>query len=156
MSKRTYIYLNSLIQLNISNIIKNYSKSSVPAFMLRIFYFYFILYFQHIHIYIYIIFNILCCFSIKIVATFYLSLQEFVHGDEYNIDSQTSVPRTRMGRIPWMVRTDLKVPSIFLIFLSKKKQLSLEHRYLEQSNSINGPVNNKITSFTMPNLNIAI
>ena len=29
--------------------------------------------------------------------------------------SQTSVPR-----IPWMTRTDLKVPSIFLIFLSKK------------------------------------
>jgi hypothetical protein len=25
------------------------------------------------------------------------------------IHSQTSVPRTRMGRIPWMARTDLKV-----------------------------------------------
>jgi hypothetical protein len=36
--------------------------------------------------------------------------------------SQTSFPRTRMGRIPLMARTDLKVPSIFLIFLSKKKQ----------------------------------
>ena len=42
-------------------------------------------------------------------------------------------------------------------YISKyKKLVSLEHRYLEQSNSINGPVNNKITSFTMPNLNIAI
>jgi hypothetical protein len=63
--------------------------------------------------------------------------------------SQTSVPRMRMGRIPWLARTDLKVPSIFLIFLSKKN-LSLEHQYLEQSNSINGPINNKIMSFTMP------
>ena len=44
-----------------------------------------------------------------------------------------------MGRTLWMARTDLKVPSIFLIFLSKNKPLSLEHRYLEQSNSINGP-----------------
>jgi hypothetical protein len=60
------------------------------------------------------------------------------------ITVKTAVPRT------WMARTDLKVPSIFLIFLSKKN-LSLE-----QSNSINGPVNNKITSFTMPNSNIAI
>jgi hypothetical protein len=31
------------------------------------------------------------------------------------------VPRTRMGRIPWMAQTDLEVQSIFLIFLSKKK-----------------------------------
>ena len=30
------------------------------------------------------------------------------------------MPRTRMGRIPWMARTDLKVRSIFPIFLSKK------------------------------------
>jgi hypothetical protein len=50
--------------------------------------------------------------------------------------SQTLVPRTRMGRILWMAQTDLKFPSIFLIFLSKKNNLSLEHRYLEQSNSI--------------------
>ena len=66
------------------------------------------------------------------------------------------MPRTRMGRIPWMAQTDLKVRSIFPIFLSKKNLLSLEHRYLEQSTSINGPVNNKITSFTMPNSNMAI
>ena len=32
--------------------------------------------------------------------------------------SQTSFPRTRMGRIPWMVRTYLKVPPIFHKFLS--------------------------------------
>jgi hypothetical protein len=32
--------------------------------------------------------------------------------------SQTSVPR--IGRTLWMARTDLKVPSIFLIFLSKE------------------------------------
>ena len=37
------------------------------------------------------------------------------------ITVKTAVPRTWMGRIPWMARTDLKVPSIFLIFLSKKK-----------------------------------
>jgi hypothetical protein len=37
------------------------------------------------------------------------------------IYSQTSVPPTRMGRTLWMARTDLKVPSIFLIFLSKNK-----------------------------------
>jgi hypothetical protein len=37
-----------------------------------------------------------------------------------NIYSQTSVPRTRMGRIPWMARTDLKVLSIFFIFLRRK------------------------------------
>jgi hypothetical protein len=30
------------------------------------------------------------------------------------------VPQTRMGPIPWMARTDLKVRSIFPIFLSKK------------------------------------
>jgi len=76
--------------------------------------------------------------------------------DGYYNYSQTWVPRTRMGRIPWMAQTDLKVPSIFIIFLSKKKNLSLEHQYLEQSNSINGPINNKIKSFTMPNSNIAI
>jgi hypothetical protein len=35
------------------------------------------------------------------------------------IYSQNSVPRTQMGQILWMARTDLKVPSIFLIFLSK-------------------------------------
>ena len=40
-------------------------------------------------------------------------------------------------------------PSISLIFLSKKN-LTLEHRYLEQSNSINGPVNNKITISPLP------
>jgi hypothetical protein len=34
--------------------------------------------------------------------------------------SQASVPRTRTGQIPWVARTNLKVPSIFLIFLSKK------------------------------------
>ena len=36
------------------------------------------------------------------------------------ICSQTSVPRTRIGRTLLMARTDLKVPSIFLIFLSKE------------------------------------
>ena len=36
----------------------------------------------------------------------------------YIYTSQTSVPRTRMGRIPWMARTYLKVPPIFHIFLS--------------------------------------
>jgi hypothetical protein len=36
------------------------------------------------------------------------------------ICSQSSVPRTRIGRILLMARTDLKVPSIFLIFLSKE------------------------------------
>ena len=72
----------------------------------------------------------------------------------YIYTNQTSVPRIRMGRISWMARTDLKVPSSFHIFLSKKKPLSLEHRYLEQLNSINGPVNNKITSFSMPNSNL--
>jgi hypothetical protein len=40
-----------------------------------------------------------------------------------------------MGRIPWMARTDLKVPSIFLIFLSKKKPFPRTPK-LEQSNSI--------------------
>jgi hypothetical protein len=34
--------------------------------------------------------------------------------------------------------------------------LAKKQRYLEQSNSINDPVNNKITSFTMPNSNMAI
>jgi hypothetical protein len=34
--------------------------------------------------------------------------------------SQTLVPRTRIGRIPRMAQTDLKVLSIFLIYLSKK------------------------------------
>jgi hypothetical protein len=34
--------------------------------------------------------------------------------------SKTSVPRIWMDRIPWMAQTDLKVPSIFLIILSKK------------------------------------
>ena len=36
----------------------------------------------------------------------------------YIYTSQTSVPRTRMGRIPWMARTYLKVSPIFHIFLS--------------------------------------
>ena len=40
------------------------------------------------------------------------------------IYSQTSVPRTPMGRILWMARTDLKVLSIFLTFLSKKKSFA--------------------------------
>jgi hypothetical protein len=35
----------------------------------------------------------------------------------YIYTSQTSVPRTRMGRIPWMARTYLKVPLIFHIYL---------------------------------------
>ena len=41
-----------------------------------------------------------------------------------------------------MARTDLKVPSIFLIFLSKENPIRLN-----TDTSINGPVNNKITSF---------
>ena len=37
-----------------------------------------------------------------------------------NTYSQTLVPQTQMDRIPWMARTDLKVRSIFPIFLIKK------------------------------------
>ena len=48
-----------------------------------------------------------------------------------------------------MARTDLKVPSIFLIY-QKKKTL------LEQIPQTVELVNNKITSFTMPNSNITI
>ena len=36
----------------------------------------------------------------------------------YIYTSQTSFPRTRMGRLPWMARTYLKVPPIFHLFLS--------------------------------------
>jgi hypothetical protein len=42
----------------------------------------------------------------------------------YIYTSQTSFPRTRMGRIPWMARTYLKVPPIFHIFLSQKKSFA--------------------------------
>jgi hypothetical protein len=75
------------------------------------------------------------------------------------IYSQTSVPRTRMGRIPWMAQTELKVLSIFLILLSIKKNLSLQHRYLEQSNSINGHYHAKLehrnlTDICMLRLNV--
>jgi hypothetical protein len=44
----------------------------------------------------------------------------------------------------------------FSLYFYEKKHLSLEQQYLEQSNSINGPVNNKIMKFTMPNLNNVI
>ena len=37
-----------------------------------------------------------------------------------------------------------------------KKIFSFEDWYLEQSNVINGPINDKITSFTLSNSNIAI
>jgi hypothetical protein len=40
------------------------------------------------------------------------------------------------------------------LLLEAKCLSSLVHRYLEQSNSINGPVNNKITNFTMLRLNV--
>jgi uncharacterized membrane protein len=73
--------------------------------------------------------------------------------------SQTSVPRTRMGRIPWMARTDLKIRSIFSIFLSKKNlgaSNSDGSNTMDGSNLFESPVNNKITSFTMPNSNKAI
>ena len=52
-----------------------------------------------------------CIFSLKMMGT------EYIH---IYIYSQTSVPRTRLGRIPWMAQTDLKVRSIFPICLSKK------------------------------------
>jgi hypothetical protein len=63
--------------------------------------------------------------------------------------SQTSVPSNLDG-------SNLFESPVNFPYISKLNPLSLEHRYLEQSNSINGPVNNKITSFTMPNSNIAI
>ena len=77
----------------------------------------------------------------------------------YSIYSQTSVPRTRIGRIPWMARTDLKIRSIFSIFLSKKNlgtSNSDGSNTMDGSNLFESPVNNKITSFTMPNSNKAI
>jgi hypothetical protein len=59
--------------------------------------------------------------------------------------SQASLGRTRISRTLWMTRIDLKVPSIFLVFLSKKKTFCLN---TDTSNSINDPVNDKITSLT--------
>ena len=47
-------------------------------------------------------------------------------------------------------------PVNFPYIFKLKKNLSLEHWYLEQSNLINGPINNKITSFTISNSNISI
>ena len=70
------------------------------------------------------------------------------------IYSQTSVPRT-----PWMAQTDLKVWSIFPICLSKKNlgaSNSDGSNTMDGSNLFESPVNNKITSFTMPNSNKAI
>jgi len=63
------------------------------------------------------------------------------------------------GRIPWMARTDLKVPSIFPICLSKKNlgaSNSDGSNTMDGSNWFESPFNNKITGFTMPNSNKAI
>jgi hypothetical protein len=47
-------------------------------------------------------------------------------------------------------------PANFQYIFKLKQNISLEHWYLEQSNLINDPINNKITSFTISNSNIAI
>jgi hypothetical protein len=50
----------------------------------------------------------------------------------------------------------IESPANFPYIFKLKKNLSLEHWYLELSNLINVPINNKITSFTISNSNIAI
>ena len=75
--------------------------------------------------------NIIYCYQIEDRQTIIRMFQTIKKRDFYSVCryinySQTLVPRTRMGRTLWLARTDLKVPPIFLIFLSKKKPL-LEH-----------------------------
>jgi lipopolysaccharide biosynthesis glycosyltransferase len=72
--------------------------------------------------------------------------------------SKTSVGRTRIGQALLMARTDLKDPSIFLLFLTKKKPFHSNTDYFPRTVELNewSSVNYEITSFTMPNLNITI
>ena len=60
-----------------------------------------------------------------------------------NLGASSSDGSNTMDGSNWF-ENPVNFPFIFKL----QKLLSLEHRYLEQSNSINGPVNNNITSFT--------
>ena len=91
--------------------------------------------------------NVKNCSGIRI-RTIKIILQSIIQS---NFGPSNSDESNTMDGSNWF-ESPVNFPYIF----KYEKPLSLEHRYLEQSNSINGPVNNKITSFTMPNSNIAI
>jgi hypothetical protein len=80
--------------------------------------------------------------DIMLVICYYFLFQLYKY-------SQISVPRTRIGRIPRWLELIWKSRQ-FSLYIKKKKPL------LEQIPQTVELVNNKITSFTMPNSNITI